>query len=214
MEFDDLKVIWDKQNQSQLYAVNEKGLRNILAKQNRKFKRLVRLLDWEVYGSSLCFLVFVLVFVVAKLFGLVSANDSVTPGMTLMDFGLLVLAFCLFVSMPFKWFRWSRKQRERESKFGDSLFERIEKDISQAEFQIEIRKDNPKVLLPAYLGAFLVFFVSWRQEDFSNTDFLLLNIGLIAGFVFENWKERALVRKRFRPEKEKLEVLRTKLLNT
>lgn len=53
MEFDDIKKIWDEQNQEQMYAINEEALHRSIQSKKRKAARLTNLNDFGLIGVGI-----------------------------------------------------------------------------------------------------------------------------------------------------------------
>jgi len=59
MEFDDMKKIWDTQNNEPLYAVNETALHHRILSKKRKGFHITNISEWLsvlVYGGTACFI--------------------------------------------------------------------------------------------------------------------------------------------------------------
>ena len=212
MEFEDMKIIWDSQKEAPLYALNEEGLHNILRAKTRKFKRLIWWQEWLSYGSTffvLAVISFFLTFGILSQFGLVKE----LPNVGVWDALALLVAAACWVQFSFNIYSGKKRQLEREQKFSNSLLDDLDRDIDQANYQIDKRKHMINVFIPPYAGALLFLFVMFRVGG--NPVWLILPaIGvMIIAMIFEIWTQKRLVRRKIQPHKQELEILRDKLTN-
>ncbi|MDA0347340.1 MAG: hypothetical protein O3C20_08045 [Verrucomicrobia bacterium] len=207
-----MKIIWDSQNEAPLYALNEEGLHNILRTKTRKFKRVIWWQEWLSYGSTL-FVLAVIVFFLT--FGFLSHLGLVNeiPNVGLWDALALLCAAACWVKFAFNIYSGKKQQLEREQKYSSSLLDDLDRDIDQANYQIDKRKHMIKVFMPPYVGALLFLLVMFRVSG--DSEWLIVPaIGvMIVAMAFEIWTQKRLIRRKIQPHKQELEILRNKLTN-
>jgi len=49
MEFKDLKVIWDTQNEEPLFAVNQQGLKTVIDKKSKAYRKFIVWQETQAY---------------------------------------------------------------------------------------------------------------------------------------------------------------------
>ena len=209
MKFEDMKVIWDSQNEEPLYAVDEGGLHQMLREKAQAFKRLVFWQEAQTYGSSL----FVVVMITAALIAYFTGLLERMKGVELQAWH----AVALFVGVAC-WAQFGlnvyfarRRQKEREARFSESLRDEIDRDLERVEFEIATRKHLARGFVPPHVGAFLFNWVIFRATGVEWMMIPLVAV-MVAGFLFELRCQRRLVRNKLIPRKEELETLRDKLV--
>jgi hypothetical protein len=210
MEFEDMKVIWDSQNDEPLYAVNEDGLQAMLRKKTQAFKRLVFWQEAQTYGSSL----FVVVVISIALIGYFTGGLERMKGIPMgwWDAAALFVGVACWMQSGLNVYVARRKQNERETRFSETLRDEIDRDLERVDFEIATRKNLVRGFIPPYLGSFLFNWVIFRA---SGVEWFMLPlvVVMVGAFLFELNSQRRLVRNKLIPRKEELESLRDKLAN-
>lgn len=187
MEFDELKKIWDKQNNQPMYAINEPALRERIRSYKRSANRTANtnetglILTSLVTGSILLFLA------IANNSGLISYGSAAS--------------FFIIGAMVF----WSRLQRKKsDSSYGQSMLEELDHAIANARYIVNFARTFVWwFLLPAAAFSLPNLAVS-RAPWYAWM--LMLGSFALSWFVV-----RVELLKVHLPRKNKLEALRAKL---
>jgi hypothetical protein len=208
MEFDDLKVIWDSQNEEPLYAVNEDGLQAMLRKKAQAFKRLVFWQEAQTYGSTLFVLGVVSILLTGYFTGVLDRLRG--NEMTSWDAVALFVGAGCWLQFGFNVWFVRIKQRKKERGFPATLRGELDRDIEQAEFEINSRRHLVRDFLPPYLGSGLSSLVLFRATG-AEWMMIPLIVAMVLALVVETRCQRRLVTNKLIPRKEELESLRNKL---
>jgi len=215
MDFEEMKVLWDSQNEDPLYAVNQAGLHAMLLRESCDFRRAVFWRDLREISigivASTGFLLFGRLLVAGQPELLASwFNIKVSP--TAWDLVALVVAAILWIHYALWQYASRKRQEHRERKFAASLLGDLEREIAGTEHQIRMLKN---VLgwgvLPVWTATFLFLFVAFRLLDLSGWIVLVVGVAFLGAVVLDlRWKQRPIPRDLL-PRKHELESLREKL---
>jgi hypothetical protein len=216
MDFEEMKVIWDSQNNEPLYAVDEKALHAQIQRRCRQFNRKILWRDIrEVFGGIVVALWIALEGGLLFIRGQGLALLPKYGDMPLAN-GLLLAAAVGYLIPAMSMLVGRRRQATRESRFDASLCGELNRAISQVSYQIRLlRSVLWWGLVPAFVAtAFSLYAVSLLRSD-TRLEVLLI-IGLVVptafGFVF--WLNRATIRNNLWPRLRNLESLRDKLVES
>ena len=188
MEFDDMKIIWDSQNEETLYAINERAL---YAQIKRKGKSITRTLHR-----------FELIMVVVNLaVGGWFLFDTFQDNDPLYEYAIpaVYLAFAVIVII------WRRIRRQEEVTFAQTMLGELDKAIWQINYLIKRSYELMLwYLLPLTLiiGGMMLYEGKWW--------FALAIVALmsLAAFFTDRWE----IKRCYLPKKESLESLRATLV--
>jgi len=215
MEFSELKMIWDSQNEEPLYAVNEAALQRSVQRRTEESQRCL----------SRCYAVEILVGVISGAFMLVCAGmlafvDStwfVSPSwMKAAVSHWHVLALLLAAAI---WFYYSaymylarKRQQERVGHFDSSLRGDLDRGLAQTEFQIALARDIVwRGLAPLWLAAALWVATLFHLLGASLGIWVIIGLAMIGSLVAVVLGKQQSIRNRFEPRRRELEALRAKL---
>lgn len=206
MDIDDMKVIWDSQNNEPLYAVNQDGLRNMIEKKSQEFRRLFFWQEVQSYFSS-----FLVVGVIAAFF--FGLNKAKGIGLTNVDAAALIVGLLCWIIFSARVFWGRMKQRQREKKYEDTLIDHLDRDIEKVTFEINARTLPVLITgyIPPHLGGLLLTWVIFRASGFPEWAIVPFVFVLAVGFIVETRMQRKLVLNKLQPRKNELENLREKL---
>ena len=207
MNLDDLMEVWRSQDASPLHGVNEALLRLELRQEHEKFQRTRRGWRWFVYLLTAV----AVASMARRLFIMVNRGDGVLSGW---DYAIPVVG----VAAALLWVRMiymkQRAQAVREQRFGDSLRDQINRQLTQLEYESMIRL-APLLgfLLLPIVQSFTIILASWRMNGRSFSDPslsypIVFNIGWIiicVGGIL--WFTRRVVQRKTLPRKRRLEAL-------
>jgi hypothetical protein len=207
MNLDDLMEVWQSQDASPLHGVNEALLRLALRQDEKKWQRSRRGWRWFIYVLT----ALAVASMARRLIIMVNRGDDVLSGW---DYAIPVVgvaAALLWVRMVYTK---QRAQAVREQRFGDSLRDQINRQLTQLEYGATMRL-APLLgfLLLPIVQSFTIILASWRMNNRSFSD-----PGLLAPIVFHVcwiiltvsgvlWWIRRVVQRKTLPRKRRLEAL-------
>ena len=215
MNFEEMKVLWDSQNEEPLYAVNQAGLRAMLLQDSRDFRRAVLWRDLREITigvvASAGFLMFGGLLTLGQPERLVSwFNVKVAP--TAGDLVAMILAAVLWLHYALWQYAGRKRQERRERQFAASVLGDLDREIARTEYQIRLAQN---VLwwgvLPVWAATFLFLFVTSRLLDVSGWIVLVAAAVFLGAAVLDlRWKQRP-IQRNLLPRKHELASLREKL---
>lgn len=188
MEFEEMKLIWDSQNNEPLYAIDQEALYRKISRKGRSVTRALDFLDWLMIGMNL----------LVALLLLFDAFQESSPGY---EYALPVVYLAIFVYALYR--RFARRQEVGE--FDETILGELEKAIWQADYLI--RQSRSMVfwyLLPVFLVADVVLILKGNLWLALALTAVVLPLAYVGG----RWE----VRKWHLPKKQELEALREMLL--
>ena len=203
MNFEDLKIVWESQNEEPLYTINEDGLHSILRRNGRRFKRSIFLRDLREIGISLA------MFLMLLYAGI--PDYGLLKDLVLWEIVAMFTAAGLWLFYALYMLVHRKRQESRERQYPSSLRGDLDREIAQTEYQIRMAKNILWWgLLPTWVAALLVILVTvesgWAR-------LLLILAVLLYMFVIELWTKKRPIKRVFLPRKHELESLRDKLAN-
>jgi hypothetical protein len=188
MEFDEMKLIWDSQNNEPLYAINQEALNR---KIQHKSKSVTRTLDFvDVMMIAVNFLVGILLIV----------DNWLESGQTY-EYVLPVVYLGFFVYALYR--RFARKQEVIG--FDETILGKLGKAIWQAEYLI---KQSSSMMIWYMLPTLLVVNVTLFLNENGWMGLALTAVVLPLTYFGGRWE----VQKFYMPKKRELEALREILL--
>jgi hypothetical protein len=188
MEFDEMKLIWDSQNNEPLYAINQEALNR---KIQHKSKSVSRALDF----------VDVMMIAVNLLVGILLIVDNWLESGQTYEYVLPVLYLGFFVYALYR--RFARKQEVIG--FDETILGKLEKAIWQAEYLI---KQSSSMMIWYMLPTLLVVNVTLFLNENGWMGLALTAVVLPLTYFGGRWE----VQKFYMPKKRELEALREILL--
>ena len=216
MEFSEMKIIWDSQNQEPLYAMNEAALQAIIRRRNQESERcLSRCFAIEITVGVICG---ALMFLCAG--ALLVSGPALLAALPRMKAAASVWDILALVAAGGIWFYYSaymylarKRQQRRVETFDSSLRGNLERSLSQTDFQIALARDIVWWgLVPVWLAGALwvvtLLHLKAAPPTWAYIVMAALLIGSLAAVVVR--KQRSITNK-FEPRKRELESLRAKL---
>ena len=209
MEFEDMQIIWDSQNEQPLYGLNEAGLRAILRDKSRRFGRLVVWQEIQTFGATL-FVISLCLFVLIAHYAQLEVS-GISFELTGWDIAALLIAAGLWVPHTLGTYVKRKRQKQRERILTSSLQDELDLDIERTEDQIRTRKNLPLGYIPPHIGMALYVLVWLRITGTPVAVMLPVIVVQIIGLVWETRSQQRLVKQKMLPRKRELETLRNKL---
>lgn len=156
MNFEDLKVIWDTENERPAFTLDEEALSRAVVRRAEKFRRQIVWRDWREIGVAL-------ILVVVFLWQGISSIGKAGGEVTLLSWSHFITALaCAFVA---GFIRISaQRQKAREASHADSIEGNLKKLSSHLSLQIRLLNSvGWWYLLPLLPGGIL--FIAVTSED-------------------------------------------------
>ena len=191
MEFEEMKKIWDTQNNEPIYAINEQALHRRILKKNVGIKRMANISEWALLFISLV----VALVMIAK--GILDNEAYKLPQ------GVLFLMVAGFIC-------WGRYRRIRIQGSSDgTLLGDLEQAIRTIDYHIKRERNFVWwFLLPAVASVVINFFYTFDGKPW------WIWPAVIASFVLSYWVVKKTLRTNLVPRKEELESLRNLFIGT
>lgn len=187
MEFDEMKVLWDSQNNEKLYVINESALFAQIQRKSRSVNRLMDIVEWVMIGINL-------------LVGIFLTVDTLRDGGPLYAYALPVLYFGYFALALYA----QRARKRAEVGFAPTLIGELDKALWQINHLIrQARRMILWYLLPIVLVGSLILWLN-DKPLWTGAMLLLLPVTYLAS----GWE----IRKFYLPKKRSLESLRETIL--
>ncbi|MEZ4683224.1 MAG: hypothetical protein R2932_54350 [Caldilineaceae bacterium] len=189
MEFAEMKIIWDSQNEEKLYAINESALYAQIKRKGKSVGRLLRRFEIVMIGVNLVVAVFLVGVALLNNFDI---YEYLLPG--------IYLAYALLALV------WRRTRHQKDGHFEPTMLGELDKAIYQINYLIKRSRE----LLVWYLLPLTVF-MGGKLLFYDGQPFFALALVLVmgmAGFFTDRWE----IKKEYLPKKRSLESLRATLV--
>jgi hypothetical protein len=215
MEFSELKMIWDSQNQEPLYAMNEAALQGIVQRKNQEWNRRL----------SCCFAAEITIGLICG--GLMLAG----AGMAIFADTAWLAALSWIKVAPSRWdglallaaggiwfyysaymFLARKRQQQRVEVFDSTLRGDLDRALAETDFRIaHARSIVWWGLVPVWVATSLwlaVFYHLWAMPAWS---YVFIGATMLGSFVVVVSGKQKSITNRFEPRRRELESLRAKL---
>jgi hypothetical protein len=190
MEFEEMKKIWDSQNNENLYVINETALHIRIKQKGRSINRNISFFEWAMIGTTLGV-------------SLILTIDTIVEAGSWPRYLSSGIIFIIFLYM----YGLRRERQKYEQHFNDSLLGDLDKAISRIDYII----GRTRTLLWWYLIPFTVaasISMYFDSKPFWLWCFMILVFGL------SYWGGEKEIRHMHMPKKRDLESLRATLLES
>ncbi len=188
MEFDEMKKIWDSQNNEAMYVINEEALHNRIRVKKKSSQRLARVTEFVFIGSNL-------------IAGSLILGKNIWTGEHI-AFKYIAALFFYGIAV-YVMFQLKLRKRE-ELNFENTMMGDLEHALSNATFQVNLSAKMMNVVFPVVI---IVSIASkWIGSGFS---WMIPAIVFFFAFVYyaASWEHRCYVSK-----KRELEAIKRKLM--
>lgn len=211
MKFEDMKVIWDSQNEEPLFAVNQQGLKSILEKKGREFNRLIFWQEAQTYISTTMVVALLSLALVGYYTGALEGLRGVR--MTQWDAIALVLGILCWLQFALRVYFGRVHQRRLDQEHVRNLREELDRDIKKAGFEIQARRLPVLItgFIPPHIGGILFTWVVFRASGLPGWSIIPFVCVMLGGFIYETRMQLRLVETKLKPRKRELEGLLEKL---
>ena len=216
MEFSEMKIIWDSQNQEPLYAMNEAALQAIVRRRNQESERcLSRCFATEITIGVICGALMFLCAVALLVSGpaLLAALPRMKAAASLWDILALMTAGGIWFYYSAYMYLARKRQLRRVETFDSSLRGNLERALSRTDFQIALARDIVwRGLVPVWLAGALwvvtLLHLKAAPPTWAYVMMATLIVGSLAAVIV---RKQGSITNRFEPRKRELESLRAKL---
>ncbi|MEY2579470.1 MAG: hypothetical protein QOI49_2294 [Verrucomicrobiota bacterium] len=215
MEFSELKMIWDSQNQEPLYAMNEAALQGIVQRKNQEWNR----------SLSCCFTTEITIGLICGALMLVCAGMAIfgdTAWLAALPwikvapsrwdvFALLAAGGIWFYYSAYMFLARKRQQRRVEV-FDSTLRGDLDRALAETDFRIaHARSIVWWGLVPVWVATSLWLAVFYRLLAMPAWSYVFIGATMLGSFVVVVSGKQKSITNRFEPRRRELESLRTKL---
>jgi len=187
MEFEEMKKVWDNQNNEPMFIINMKAMHQTIRKKRNRAQFTSNISEWMLIAIAFITFGFVLI----KQHGRINLVDNLSA--------IILLLTSIYVFFG----RIIRKKREKQ--FDKTILGDLDQAISNVDFEINRAKTFIWwYLLPVALPAFFNMYI----KDASLARWIFVISAFIFSYVLVNWG----LKKSQLPAKRKLIVLREKIL--
>jgi hypothetical protein len=217
MEFSELKMIWDSQNEEPLYAMNEAALHGVVRRRNEETNRcisrcyLVEIATGAACGALMLVCAGVLVFgspAWLATFSWIRVAVSRWDSLGLLVAGGVWFYYCAYMYLARK------RQLQREELFAATLRGDIDRALAQTEFQVATARSIVWWgLIPVWVATALWVLILLHLSAKPGWTYLLMGVIMLGALAFVvSGKQRAITN-RYQPRRRELEALRLKLVD-
>lgn len=215
MEFEDLKVIWDSQNQEPLYAVKAAALHDIVRHRNQDFHRRAAWIHFREIVIGLAFGLLML----AKAAFFALGDPSRLPAFSWIQIPITPWHLAALLAASIIWFYYAafmlharRRQSRREENFAHSLQGDLDRALDHVGFQIRIARGIVWWgLIPALIATVLWIMVVFHLKDVPPWAYAMMAGVMAAIFTLSVACQHRTIRKQFEPRRQELLSLRAKI---
>ncbi len=215
MEFSELKMIWDSQNEEPLYAMNEAALHRVVRRRSEEINRCMSRCYLMEIASGFIFGGFMLVCAGALAFGnaaWLATFSWIKVTVSRWDSAALFVASAIWFYYGAYMYLARKRQLRREELFDSTLRGDIDRALAQTEFQVRVaRRIVWWGLIPVWVATGLwVLTVFHLAAKPTWVYFFMGTVMIVALAAVVATKQRAITN-RYEPRRRELEALRAKL---
>ncbi len=191
MEFEEMKKIWDAQNNEQIYAINEQALHRRVTRKNIGIKRMANINEWGMLIISLLLALFMIIK------GILDNEIYKFPQGAI----FLIVAGYIY---------WDRKKRLKDEGHSDrTLLGDLEQAIRTIDYQIRRQRNFLWwFLMPAAVSILINTTFSYKGKSWWVWPFV------VASFALSYWLVKKELRCKILPKRKNLDSLRNLLVGT
>ena len=210
MEFEDLQVIWDSQQDEPLYGVNEEGLHNTLRNKSKQFRRVIFWQHLQTFCGCTIAITAIAGLLLLNAFG-VLGNIGSSRALYGWELAALLVALICWLQFGLSVYLGNRQQKNREKHDTTSLRDDLDKEINRTKYQINTRAQIMLGFVPPYLGSTLFIITVFGISGISYWAIVPVVIVMTTALIVESRCQRRFVKQEITPRLRELETLREKL---
>lgn len=216
MEFNELKMIWDSQNEEPLYVMNEAALHRVVQRRNEEWTRRLacafatEIMLGAVCGSLMLICAGVLAFADPAWLG---TRPWMKLAASRWDIFALIAAGGIWLYYSLYMLAARKRQERRVERFDSSLRGDLDRAVGQIDFQIALAKDIVWWgLVPIWIASTLWVATLFHLGNASGSTWVLMGSTVVAAFVAAVACKQRSITNQFEPRRRELESLRAKLI--
>jgi len=215
MEFSELKMIWDSQNQEPLYAMNEAALQGIVQRKNEEWNRCLSCCFTTEISIGLVCGALMLVCAGMAIFGdaaWLAALPWIKVAPSRWDILALLAAGGIWFYYSAYMFLARKRQQQRVEVFDSTLRGDLDRALAETDFRIaHARSIVWWGLVPVWVATSLWLAVFYRLLAMPARSYVFIGATMLGSFVVVASGKQKSITNRFEPRRRELESLRTKL---
>ena len=215
MEFTEMKMIWDSQNQEPLYAMNEAALQRIVQRKNQEWNRCLSCCFTTEIAIGLVCGALMLAFAGMAIFGdtaWLAALSWIKVAPSRWDVLAVLTAGGIWFYYSAYMFRARKRQQRRVEIFDSTLRGDLDRALAETDFRIaHARSIVWWGLVPVWVAVSLWLAVFYRLLAMPAWSYVFIGATMLGTFVVVVSGKQKSITNRFEPRRRELESLRTKL---
>ncbi|MCH1438834.1 MAG: hypothetical protein L7W43_04230 [Rubripirellula sp.] len=211
MEFEDLQVIWNSQQDEPLYGVNEDGLHNTLRNNSKRFRRVIFWQHLQTFCGCTIAITAIVGLLLLNASGLLGDIGSSRALHGWEIAGLLISLLCWLQFGAFVYLG-NRQQKKQEKYDTTSLRDDLDKEINRTKYQIRTRSHIMLGFVPPYFGSTLWIIIVFGVSGISYWAIVPVIAVMATALIIESRCQRRFVEQEITPRLQQLETLRETLI--
>ena len=210
MEFEDLQVIWNSQQDEPLYGVNEKGLHKTLRDNSKRFRRLIFWQHLQTFCACTLAITVIVGLLLLNASGLLGEIGS-SRALRGWEITASLIALLCWLQFALSVYLGNRQQKKHEEHDAFSLRDDLDKEIARTKYQIRTRSQIMLGFIPPYVGSTLWIIVVFGVSEISQWAMVPVIAAMITALIIESRCQRRFVEQEITPRLGELQALREKL---
>ncbi len=211
MEFEDLQVIWNSQQDEPLYGVNEDGLHNTLRNNSKRFRRVIFWQHLQTFCGCTIAITAIVGLLLLNASGLLGDIGSSRALHGWEIAGLLISLLC-WLQFGASVYLGNRQQKKQEKYDTTSLRDDLDKEINRTKYQIRTRSHIMLGFVPPYFGSTLWIIIVFGVSGISYWAIVPVIAVMATALIIESRCQRRFVEQEITPRLQQLETLRETLI--
>ena len=210
MEFEDLQVIWNSQQDEPLYGVNEKGLHNTLRNNSKRFRRLIFWQHLQTFCGCTVAITAIVGLLLLNASGLLGKIGS-SRALYGWEIAASLIALLCWLQFALSVYLGNRQQKTHEEHETFSLRDDLDKEINRTKYQIRTRSHIMLGFIPPYFGSTVWIIVVFGVSGISHWAMVPVIAAMVTALIIESRCQRRFVEQQITPRLRELQTLREKL---
>ncbi len=211
MEFEDLQVIWDSQQDEPLYGVNEEGLHNTLRNNSKRFRRVIFWQHLQTFCGCTIAITAIVGLLLLNASGLLGDIGS-SRALHGWEIAASLLSLLCWLQFALSVYLGNRQQKNDEKHDATSLRDDLDQEINRTKYQIRTRSHIMRGFVPPYFGSTLWILVVFGVSGISYWAMVPIIVAMLTALIIESRCQRQFVEQQITPRLRELETLREKLI--
>lgn len=210
MEFEDLQVIWNSQQDEPLCGVNEKGLHNTLRNNSKRFRRLIFWQHLQTFCGCTVAITAIVGLLLLNASGLLGEIGS-SRALYRWEIAASLIALLCCLQFALSVYLGNRQQKNHEEYETFSLRDDLDKEINRTKYRIRTRSHIMLGFIPPYFGRTVWIIVVFGVSGISHWAMVPVIAAMVTALIIESRCQRRFVEPQITPRLHELQTLREKL---